>query len=61
MNNGGITAVWQKLCFRTPKSKILIIRTRVLHINICCENRLLRQGLNLCSHMAKDNKRLSFK
>ena len=44
MNNEGITRVWQKWRFSTPQTHLWLIKVLVLRINICGENRQLRQA-----------------
>ena len=44
MNNEGITRVWQKWRFSAPQTHLWFIKVLVLRINICGENRQLRQA-----------------
>jgi hypothetical protein len=46
MNNEGITRVWQKWRFSAPQTHLWLIKVLVLRINICGENRHLRQARN---------------
>jgi hypothetical protein len=44
MNNEGITQVWQKWRFSAPQTQLWFIKVLVICINICGENRQLRQA-----------------
>jgi len=58
MNNEGITRVWQKWQFSAPQTHLWFIKVLVLRINICGENRHLRQARNRYAQFIKtDNER----